>query len=119
MSQATGFLGEDDDLTEVPTDDDAPGPSTAVNVFDDATEYAIVRFNNKVKPVDKAYKDAANLVEQSQGNWGRTNVTLLNKTTYAFKLTCSSCNKEFSYANPSNFWKTHSTTCTLTLTPSP
>ena len=118
MSQATEVSGAVAPRTEVPPDDD--GSSTIVHdVFDDVIEKANVRFNGKVKPVDKAYKDAANLVEQSQGNWGRTNVTLLNKTTYAFKLTCSSCNKEFSYANPSNFWKTHSTTCTLTLTPSP
>ena len=90
---------------------DDPGPSTVIDVFDDAIESREVKYYQKMMPIDQAYKEAVRQVEKGAGHWGRTNVTLLNKTTFDFKLTCSTCNKEHSMNNPPNFWRSHSNTC--------
>ena len=99
--------GQDPPLTEVPPSVNAPGPSVAIDIFDDATEYRTVKCYQKLMPIDKAYKEAVKQVEKGQGHWGRTNVTLLNEASFDFKLTCSSCDKEHYIMNPPNFWKSH------------
>ena len=66
-----------------------PGPSTAINVFDDAIEYRIVKYHQKMMLIDQAYKEAVKQADKGLGYWGRKNVTLLNKPTVGFKLTCS------------------------------
>lgn len=80
-------------------------------------QYAKVTFNSKSMFLDVAYKKATEAILSGKGNWGRTNATLLNAATFDFQLACADCNKTFSYANPSNFWSTHSRTCQPTKKP--
>ena len=48
---------------------------------------------------------------EGPGFLGRTNVTLLNKTTIDFKLKFFACDKEHSMHNYPKFWSSHSTSC--------
>ena len=79
---------QDPPPTDMPPSVNDPGPSTAINVFDDAIEYRKVKYHRKIMPIDQAYKEAVKQVDQGLGYWGKKNVTLPNKTTFDFKLTC-------------------------------
>jgi hypothetical protein len=74
--------------------------------------YSKVTFNTaKGVPMDEAFRKARDLVTKQHGNWARTNVKLMDADTYAFEVSCSTCLKTFSYANPAGFWGTHSKKC--------
>ena len=77
-----------------------------------APEYSDVKFNNCTLPMDQAYNKAVAYVEGGAGNWGKTNVHLLDPTTFEFSLSCATCGKSFALANPVGFWGTHSKKCT-------
>ena len=52
--------------------------SSVVNIAGDHTEYENLTYYNKKLPVEKTYATAKEAVEKGVGNWGRTNITLLN-----------------------------------------
>ena len=56
--------------------------SSVVDLAEDVIEYEIVTYYNKKLPVDKSYPLAKGAVEKGAGNWGRTNITLLNPLTW-------------------------------------
>ena len=55
--------------------------SSVVDLAEDVIEYEIVTYYNKKLPVDKSYPLAKGAVQKGAGNWGRTNITLLNPLT--------------------------------------
>ena len=52
--------------------------SSVVDVAEDGTEHAIVEYDHDKFSADKAYAMAKEAVEKGEGNWGRTDITLLN-----------------------------------------
>ena len=99
---------QDPPPTEMPPSFNAPGPSAAIDVscaWLQQCEYYL-----KIMPINQVYKEVVKQVEKGMRYWVRTNFTMLNKTTYNFKLTCSACNKEHSLLNPPN-WRSHRKTC--------
>jgi hypothetical protein len=67
----------------IPESTPASGASTylraswVVNIAEDHTEYENLLCNKKL-PAEKTYATAKEAVEKGVGNWGRTNITLLN-----------------------------------------
>jgi hypothetical protein len=105
-------LDEEDIPLEVPDSPNAVASSSLGLIDLVAKDFEKVWYYNKLVPVDQAYKQAVRAVEVGKGNWGRTNVTLLDEATSKFNLSCSTCNRVFAFRNPPNFWQSHSVGCT-------
>jgi hypothetical protein len=83
--------------------------SSNLQLFDEGLDR--VKFNNVHMPINVAYDRAVAYVEAGKGNWRRTSMRIQDSATFAFQLSCATCEKKFSMTNPSGFWATHSKAC--------
>lgn len=88
-----------------------PTPSDEEVVEGAEVEIGPIRFNCKDVAADRAFDQAIKLVTKGAKNWARTDLTIVDRSSFQFKLSCSKCNKNFSCGNPGAFWSTHSTRC--------
>lgn len=103
-------------MAEAPQNELAVGQPEEEHVALDDIEIPVIKFNNKSVSADVAYETAVRLIAAGSGKWGKTNISTQDPITYAFQLSCATCNKDFKCVNPANFWSTHLAKCPATIT---